>query len=117
MQRLKGVKGGGGCGKRDHYSASLAALGSPCFGAGSAAAQLATVARSTMLGLSVTEARSRSPAQAGCLEKGHGQRRVSALGRAPQASLGATRGERWGLCSTATLTRLPASGQHHRQRL
>lgn len=62
-----------------------------------------------MLGLSMTEAGTQSLAQAGCLEKGHGQYRVLVLGWAPQASPGVTEGSqaggrgwavRWGLCST-----------------
>lgn len=68
-----------------------------------------------MLGSSVMEARTRSPVQAGCLEKGRGQHRVSTLGRAPRASLGATGGSQAGgrgwvarqeLFSAATLTPL-----------
>lgn len=90
MQRLKGVKG------NDHYSALLAALGSERSGAGSVAAQLATVARGTTLGLSMTEVRTQSLAQAGCLEKGHGQHRVPALGWAPRVSLGVTGEPGWG---------------------
>lgn len=49
-----------------------------------------------MLGLSVTETRTRSLAHAGCLEKGHGQRRVSALGWAPRASFSVTGGSQAG---------------------
>ena len=52
MQRLKGVNDKK---TRDHYSASPAALRSPCSGTGSGAAQLVTVARSTTLGLSLAE--------------------------------------------------------------
>lgn len=108
MRRLKGVKE-----KRDHYSASLAVLGSQCSGAGRSAAQLAMVARTTMLGSSMTGARTRSPVQAGCLEKGRGQCRVSALGRAPRASLGATGGSEagWRGRSSSALRPSPLAAQ------
>lgn len=73
----------------------LSVTGRQSPGAGSPA-QLATVARSTTLGLIVTEAVTRSLAQAGCLEEGHGQCRVLGLGWAFKPASISLREPGWG---------------------
>lgn len=112
MQRLEGVKE-----KRDHYSGSLAALGSQCSVAQPAmVAGSTTVARSTMLGLSMTEGGTRSVWRRATASTGFW--RLAGPPSQPECDGEPGWAARRGLCTSVTLTASPGtSGQCHPQRL